>query len=57
MERIFLKEILKEKALVVLQIFITAAASMDDILAAVDCVTAWDCFRKKSSKRGVWCKA
>jgi hypothetical protein len=57
-ERIFLKEILKEKALVVLQIFITAAASMDDdILAAVDCVIAWDCFRKKRSKRGAWCKA
>jgi hypothetical protein len=43
---------------VVLQIFITAAASMDDdILAAVDCVIAWDCFRKKRSKRGAWCKA
>jgi hypothetical protein len=28
----------------------------DDILAALGCVFAWYCFRKKRCKRDVWCK-
>jgi hypothetical protein len=41
---------------VVLQIVFIMASMDDDILAAVGCVIAWDCFRKKRRKRGVWCK-